>query len=99
MNVSVELPEPGAASEAGLKLAVTPEGNPEADSVTAASKPSTTVELIVEAALLPLTTETEFGEAASVKLGVCVEEPASALISPVFGLPHPVTRSKPVTAE
>lgn len=28
-----------------------------------------------------------------------MDEPASALIRPLFGLPHPVTRSYPVTAE
>ena len=50
VNVSVELPLPGAAIELGLKLAVTPEGKPEADSDTAELKPPLTV---VEIVLLP----------------------------------------------
>ncbi len=51
VSVRVELPFPGAAMDAGLKLAVTPEGNPEAESDTAALKPPLTV---VEIVLLPL---------------------------------------------
>lgn len=39
VNVSVELPLPGAAIEAGLKLAVTPAGKPEALNETAELKP------------------------------------------------------------
>ena len=49
-SVRVELPLPGAAIEVGLKLAVTPEGKPEADSETAELKPPLTV---VEMVLLP----------------------------------------------
>lgn len=37
-----EVPDPGAAIEAGLKLEVTPDGTPVADSVTAALKPPET---------------------------------------------------------
>jgi hypothetical protein len=91
--VMVELPEPGAAMEAGLKLTVTPAGWPVDDKATAELKPPAMVEEIVEVPLLPWTTETEAGEADRVKLGV-VDVGASALIKPVpFGLPQPVTRS------
>src|SRR5260370_37800227 len=48
VNVSVELPLPGAAMEAGLRLAVTPVGIPEAESATAELKPPlTAVEMVV----------------------------------------------------
>ncbi len=50
VNVRVELPLPGAAMGFGLKLAVTPEGIPEAESDTAALKPPLTV---VEMVLVP----------------------------------------------
>jgi hypothetical protein len=50
VNVSVELPLPGAAMEAGLKLAMTPEGNPDTDNETAELKPPLTV---VEIVVLP----------------------------------------------
>jgi len=45
VNVSVELPLPGAAIDVGLKLAVTPAGNPLAESDTAELKPP---EIVVE---------------------------------------------------
>ena len=48
VKVRVELPLPGAAMEAGLKVAVTPAGNPEAESETAELKPPLTVVEIVE---------------------------------------------------
>ena len=53
VNVRVELPLPGAAIEAGLKLAVTPEGNPDTDNETAELKPPVTVVEIVELPELP----------------------------------------------
>jgi hypothetical protein len=46
LNVSVELPLPGAAIEAGLKLAVTPAGKPEALNETAELKPPLTAVVI-----------------------------------------------------
>jgi hypothetical protein len=89
----VEVPEPGAAMEVGLKLTVTPVGWPDAVNATAELKPPETAVVIVDVPLLPCTTETDAGEAEMVKVGL-VEVGARALISPVpFGLPQPVTRS------
>jgi hypothetical protein len=51
--VIVELPLPGAAIVAGLKLAVTPEGRPETDSDTEALNPPVMVVDIVLLAELP----------------------------------------------
>lgn len=94
-----ELPDPGAAIVAGLKLTVTPVGWPLAVNPIAELNPPETAVVIVDAPLPPCTTETDPGDAEIVKSGV-VEVDASALISPVpFGLPHPVTKSYPVTAE
>ena len=52
-KVRVELPLPGAAIEVGLKVAVTPAGNPEADNETAELKPPLTVVETVELPELP----------------------------------------------
>jgi hypothetical protein len=68
----VDVPEPGAAIEVGLKVAVTPVGWPVALRATAELKPPDTVVVIFEEPLLPCTTETEVGEAASVNAGVAV---------------------------
>jgi hypothetical protein len=92
-NVAVDVPKPGAAIDVGLKLTVTPVGAPDAVRVTAELNPPETPVVIVEVPLLPAATEMLVGEAAIVKAGVCVEDPLNALIRPVFGLPHPVTRS------
>ena len=89
----LEEPEPGAAMEAGLNAAVTPTGNPLADKVTAASKPSTVALAIVDEPMLPCLTETETGEADKEKDGVCDVDPVKAAMRPAFGDPHPVTRS------
>lgn len=93
----VELPAP--LIDDGLKLTVTPEGCPEADKPIAELNPPLTVLVIVELPLLPCAIDTEPGEAERLKSGFEPPPPASALISPLFGLPHPVTRSYPVTAE
>ena len=52
-KVTVEAPLPGAAIEVGLKVAVTPVGNPEADNETAELKPPLTVVVSVELPELP----------------------------------------------
>jgi hypothetical protein len=97
--VMVDVPEPGAAMDVGLKLTVTPVGWPLAVKATAALNPPETALVIVDVPLLPCTTETEVGEAEMLKAGLD-ELPVRALIRPwPFGLPQPVTRSYPVTAE
>ena len=53
VKVRVELPLPGAAIEAGLKLAVTPVGTPDADRETAELKPPLTVVVMVDVPELP----------------------------------------------
>jgi hypothetical protein len=96
----VELPDPGAAMDAGLNVTVTPLGWPDADKLTAESNPPLTAVLIVDEPLFPCTTDKDPGEAEMLKLGVPEELPANALINPTpFGLPQPVTRSYPTTAE
>jgi hypothetical protein len=50
VNVSVELPLPGATIGLGLKLAVTPAGRPDADNETAELKPP---EIVVDTDVLP----------------------------------------------
>lgn len=92
-RVAVEVPEPGAATDVGLKVTVTPVGWPVAVKATAESKPPETAVVMVDVPLLPTTTETDVGEAASVNAGVWLVG-ANALINPVpLGLPQPVTRS------
>ena len=98
-NVTVDVLEPGAAIDAGLKPTVTPVGAPDAERAMAELNPPETAVVMVEDPLLPAATETEVGEAERVKAGVCVVEPVSAAMRPAFGLPQPVTRSYPVVAE
>jgi len=83
----------------GLKTAVTPLGNPDAARVTLPLNPPTSVTVMVLVPPAPpCVMVTLLGEAESVKLGVWL--PARRLIRPVvFGLPQPVHRSYPVTAE
>ena len=69
VKVSVELPLPGAAIEAGLKLAVTPVGRPEAVRETAELKPPVTAVVIVVLPELPWVTDTLGGDAVRVKSG------------------------------
>lgn len=96
-RVAVDVPEPGTAIDAGLKLTVTPVGAPDAVRAMADSKPPLTAVVTVDVPLLPTTTLTAVGEAAIVKAGLVG---ASALIRAVpCGLPQPVTRSYPVPAE
>jgi hypothetical protein len=82
----VEVPEPGAAMDVGLKLTETPAGWPLADKPIAESKPPETEVVIVEVPLLPCTTETEVGEAEMVKLGLATAVTVSdtAVVSTVL---------------
>lgn len=68
--MSAELPLPGAAMELGLKLAVTPEGKPEAESEIAELNPPAGVSVMVLLEELPWLMLTEAGEAATMKSGV-----------------------------
>ena len=70
--VIVDVPEPGAAMDVGLKLTVAPVGWPLADKAIAELKPPETAVVIVDVPLLPSTTETEVGEAEMVKAGLAV---------------------------
>jgi len=70
VNVSVELPLPGAAIDVELKLAVTPAGNPETESDTAELKPPLTVVEIVLLPEVPRNTERLAGEALTLKSAV-----------------------------
>ena len=65
-NVSVEDPDP-LLNVAGLKVAVTPDGTPEADSATDDANPPELVAVIVVVFMLPWVTLTEAGEAERVK--------------------------------
>ena len=65
----VELPDPGAAIDAGLKLTVTPAGWPVADKPTAELNPPEMATPIVEVPLLPNPTVTEPGDPEMVKSG------------------------------
>lgn len=90
---------PGAAMEFGLKEAVVLAGSPLAASEMAELNPSTAAVVIEDVPVLPWITETDEGEAEIVKLGELDPDPVKAAMSAGVGLPHPVTRSKPVTAE
>lgn len=70
--VIVEVPEPGAAMDVGLKLTVTPVGWPPAVNPIAELNPPEMAVVIVDVPLLPCTTETDVGEAEMVKLGLAV---------------------------
>ena len=53
VSVNLDEPEPGAGMDAGLKLAVTPEGKPVTDKATAELNPPDTVVVMVDEPLLP----------------------------------------------
>jgi hypothetical protein len=93
VKVAVEVPEPGAPIDDGLKPTVTPDGAPVALRAMAELNPPETPVVMVEVPLLPWTTESDVGEAEMVKAGFWVVDPVRALKRPALGLPHPVTRS------
>jgi hypothetical protein len=70
LTVMVDVPEPGAATELGLKVTVWRLPSPEADKVIAELKPPEIAVLIVEVPELPLATLIDVGDALMVKLGV-----------------------------
>ena len=69
MNLSVEVPFPGAAIEVGLKVAVTPDGMPVAVKAIAELKPLGIVVVTVVVTELLLPTLTGLGDALMPKLG------------------------------
>ena len=69
VRVTPEEPVPGAAIGVGLKPTVTPVGWPLAVKAMAELKPLIAVVVMVDAPLLPWTTETEVGEAEMLKEG------------------------------
>ena len=66
-RVNVDEPDPGAAMDVGFNVAVTPVGWPDAVNAIAELKPPETAVVMVEVPLLPCATETDVGEAVSVK--------------------------------
>lgn len=67
LTVIVDDPEPGAAIELGLKVTVCWFPCPEADKVTAESKPLSAAVVMVEVPDEPLTTEIAVGDALMLK--------------------------------
>jgi metal-sulfur cluster biosynthetic enzyme len=101
VNVSAELPLPGAAMDVGLKLAVSPEDNPEAESDTAELNPPFTAMETVVLPELPCATDKLGGETLRVKSGAVVAFTVSGTVS-VCDIPPPlpvtVTFAVPVVA-
>jgi hypothetical protein len=83
--------------EVGLKDAVTPEGSPDAVRLTLPANPSASVTETLVVDEEPCATGTLAGESVNQKPEIT--DPATALMRlGQLGLPHPVTRSYPVTA-
>ena len=80
VNVNVEPPPPGAAMDAGLKLAVTPAGNPDAERETAELNPPLTEVETVVLPEFPCVTERLAGDALTVKLGAAAGLMVSATV-------------------
>lgn len=89
VKVNLDVPEPGAAMDVGLKAAVTPVGRPEADNAIAELNPPETVVVMVDVPVLPCATETDVGDAASVKAGTGAEVTVSEMVA-VCVIPPPV---------
>lgn len=90
--VIVDVPEPGAAMDVGLKLTVTLVGWPLAVKAIAELKPPETAVVIVDVPLLPCTTETEVGEAEMVNAGLAGAVTVSETVAVSTVLPAvPVT--------
>jgi hypothetical protein len=70
LTVMVDVPEPGAAMELGLKVTLWAPPCPEADKPIAESKPPEIAVVIVDLPELPLATLIDVGDALMVKLGV-----------------------------
>jgi hypothetical protein len=70
VSVKCEVPAPGAAMEAGLKLPVTPEGRPVAERATAELNPPVTVVVTTAYPLWPRARDPAVGETEMAKAGV-----------------------------
>ena len=68
--VIVDVPEPGAAIDEGVKVIVTPDGAPVADNAMDELKPPETFVVIVTLPECPRLTVSEVGEALMVKSGL-----------------------------
>lgn len=92
VNFTVDVPEPGAPMDDGVKLTVTPDASPVAVKAIAELKPPVAAVVMVDVPLLPRTIVTDVGEAEMVKLGgagaVTVRVIVAVLLMPP---PEPVT--------
>ncbi len=68
VNVRRDVPDPGAAIEAGLKLPVTPDGKPDAESAIAELNPPLNDVVTVTYPLCPWISDPEVGETEIAKL-------------------------------
>lgn len=75
------------------KDTLTPVGRLEAERVTLELNPFAGVSVMLDVPWLPAATVSEVGLADMLKDGCGEVEPVSAAMSPLLGLPHPVTRS------
>lgn len=92
VSVYFDLPEPGAAIDAGLKLPVNPVGRPDAESAIAELNPPETVVVTVTYPLEPRLRDPELGETEMVKDGVAAAVTLSETVVVSTVLPEvPVT--------
>ena len=77
----VDVPEPGAAIEEGLKLTVTSLGTPDADKEMAESKPLPTLVVMAELEELPQVRFNELGAAPRVKSPVPPPPPPPVVVT------------------
>jgi hypothetical protein len=90
--VMVEVPEPGDAIDAGTKPTVTPVGWPVADNATAELKPPEMATVIVDVPLPPRATDSEAGDAETVKSGTAAGVTVSVkVVECIRPPPEPVT--------
>ena len=81
VSVRVDVPLPGAAIDAGAKLAVTPAGKPDAESEIAELNPPLTLVEMEELPDVPCTSERLVGDALIVKFGDAAEVTVSAIVT------------------
>ncbi len=92
ITVIVDVPEPGAAIEVGLKVTLCPAPCPDADKVIAESKPLSAAVVIVAVPDLPLTTVIALGDAPMLNEGLAVEVTVKVIVAVcVMPPPAPVT--------